>query len=417
MDSCQYTCKPNKTITDADVKLDTYREEFIMMNTEKIIRRVRMLFKERFFYTKTNLIKEINVINKYPLVQINTALNQLINDNYEYITDKYGRIGNLINIGHLYLFQPLELTSNMISNFHRSTPIEYKPSEIIFKPSEYSIPKIKVDTKIVSHNVTTEKKKKKSSLFKKMLLQFEKAITEQPILRGEKDWFILASSVIIIMKSVGVDEKILRYFVVCHILESLFYKDILEVLQELDQNTIPDTPLLLEFKHMAHKYFESISLYAKNIRGIFIYDNINTKPILIVKNIESNAWRTGEKEDEEDLKQELGKIINNVLPEKDKLGDIVGFMGLIKNQYYIFKIKDTTRPRHKGARCDQSGKKDANAIMQKILSFIENDIDISTLHQLQICILQEFYLRLLNRNRVNNKKWYLTPTEVLFVIR
>ena len=75
------------------------------------------------------------------------------------------------------------------------------------------------------------------------------------------------------------------------------------------------------------------------------------------------------------------------------------------------------RERHKGARCDQSGKKEANKLIQLIFSIKKIKLDVSSLHQLQICILQELYLRMLDKNMVNGKKWFLTPSEVLFAIR
>jgi len=89
MKKCQFVCKPTKDIKEQDVKLDTYNEQFILMNTDKIIHKIRSLMKERFFYKKTELINFINVIKKYPLVQINAALDQLVEDKNEYITDKY----------------------------------------------------------------------------------------------------------------------------------------------------------------------------------------------------------------------------------------------------------------------------------------------------------------------------------------
>lgn len=155
------------------------------------------------------------------------------------------------------------------------------------------------------------------------------------------------------------------------------------------------------------------------MQGLFIYDNNNQRPTLLVNHINKDKpsnWVVGEKEDEEDLKTELGKIINKVVPTKDKLGTFAGFMALIKNNYYIFKVKDTSKLRHKGARCDQSGKKEATTILQNIMNVIDLEIDVSSLHQIQVCILQEFYLRLLDKNLKNNKKWFLTPTEVLFAI-
>ena len=74
----------------------------------------------------------VNLIKKYPLIQINSALKQLIDDKNEFISDKYGRLGNLINIGDLYLFQPLELNNKQVSLYDRSTPIDKKNTLILF---------------------------------------------------------------------------------------------------------------------------------------------------------------------------------------------------------------------------------------------------------------------------------------------
>ena len=139
MAKCSYSCKPTKKINDEDVILDTYSETFIMMNTDKIIQRIRNLMKDRFFYKKHELISMINVVKSYPLVQINAALNQLVEDKNEFISDKYGRIGNLVNIGDLYLFQPLELNDKHISIYDRSVPIEYKRPSLSYEvPQELS---------------------------------------------------------------------------------------------------------------------------------------------------------------------------------------------------------------------------------------------------------------------------------------
>ena len=86
--------------------------------------------KDRFFYRKPLLVKMINAVKTYPLMQINAALNQLVEDKNEYITDKYGRLGNLINIADLYLFQPLELTNEHVGLLERSMPIEFKHDTI-----------------------------------------------------------------------------------------------------------------------------------------------------------------------------------------------------------------------------------------------------------------------------------------------
>ena len=64
--TCNYTCKPYKEITEDDVIMDTYSESFIIMNSEKIIQKIRDAYKEKYFYKKDDLIKYINLNKVYP---------------------------------------------------------------------------------------------------------------------------------------------------------------------------------------------------------------------------------------------------------------------------------------------------------------------------------------------------------------
>jgi hypothetical protein len=133
MEVCEYNCVPNKIIDEEDLNEDTYHEKFIMINSEKILQKIRLLMKQSFFYKKDVLIDLINVQKKYPYVQIYAALTQLIEDNNEFIVDKYGRTGHLINIGEYYLFQPSELRNKNTSIFERSVPIDFKHSMVNFE--------------------------------------------------------------------------------------------------------------------------------------------------------------------------------------------------------------------------------------------------------------------------------------------
>jgi hypothetical protein len=141
MENCYYDCKPTKDFKEGELNLDTYNENFIMLNTEKIFQKIRMLMREKYFYTKNDFIKRINMPKNYPFVQIYSALTQLIEDENEFIVDKYGRNGRLINIGDYYLFQPIELKDKNISIFERSNPIDYKHSFINLKVNE-NLPKL-----------------------------------------------------------------------------------------------------------------------------------------------------------------------------------------------------------------------------------------------------------------------------------
>jgi hypothetical protein len=170
MSTCDYSCRPNKVIDEKQLNEDTYNENFIMMNSEKIVQRIRMLMKESYFYKKDVLLKAIRTPNEYPFIQIYSALTQLIEDENEFITDKYGRNGRLVNIGEYYLFQPIELKDKNISIFDRSVPIDYKHSLINFEIKQNIIKPIIKPEKNVSIIVFTNRLSSPSSFFDKSFL-------------------------------------------------------------------------------------------------------------------------------------------------------------------------------------------------------------------------------------------------------
>jgi hypothetical protein len=123
---CDFACEPDldSRIRDMGTDIDTYNMKFLEMNSERVIHRVRALFKERFFYTEDELIRHVNQIRTYTDEQIMVALNTLITDPYETLTDYYGREGRLIQIGNYYLFQPEGITNPRIGLRERAMPID-----------------------------------------------------------------------------------------------------------------------------------------------------------------------------------------------------------------------------------------------------------------------------------------------------
>ena len=129
---------PKGSPRGGEVRMDTFNEKFMSMNLDKIIYKIRDLYKDKFFYKKTGpngIIAHVNAIRQYPVAQINLALTQMVSDPNEYVNDKYGRLGRIINVGEYYLFQPIEITDKRISIYERSVPVPYKHTSI-----EYPLP-------------------------------------------------------------------------------------------------------------------------------------------------------------------------------------------------------------------------------------------------------------------------------------
>jgi len=157
MASCNYNCRPDDKIDESKLNEDTYDENFIVMNSDKILQRIRMLFKEAFFYKKDVLLRVVRTPKEYPYVQIYSALTQLIEDENEFIVDKYGRNGRLINIGEYYLFQPIEMRDKNISIFDRSVPLDFKHDMINFELNQ-NIVKSVVDKRNLNKIISKQDK-------------------------------------------------------------------------------------------------------------------------------------------------------------------------------------------------------------------------------------------------------------------
>ena len=409
MDTCNFKCKPFKKIAETDIKLDTYDESFIIINTDKIIQRIRDLFKEKFFYKKDKLISEINVVKNYPIIQINAALTVLIDDQNEYLTDKYDRLGHLVNIEEYYLFQPIELNNENISVFDRRNPIDYKHKEIVvpiqMKKEEplISMSKGKLDLK---KNNDEPNKNTGIKLIEECREKYNTATSNiDKIKRGEDDWYhfvAVLKNTNAFKKNMEMSDADYRQFIVSHILDYLVFEDTKEVLTYIyfKQDKLTD------FEQEIKKYYDDLMMEHKGIIGIILpKDN---KQHLLVKGDEE--WKSGQQEDYTDLVPELRKL---VIPLTD-YNTLVGFITMFKKDYNIFKVKNMEDKRSKGARCDQAGKSETIKLLNEIIGdSVYSSENTKGRNKIEFCVMQEMYLRYFDKTSKNNKRWFVTPSEMI----
>ena len=411
MDTCNFKCKPFKKITEADIKLDTYDESFIIINTDKIIQRIRDLFKEKFFYKRDRLISEIKVVKNYPLIQINAALTVLIDDQNEYLTDKYERLGHLVNIEEYYLFQPIELNNENISVFDRRNPVDYKHKEIIvpiqMKKEEPVIPLHKdKDKDDLKKNKDEPIKNTGTKIIEECREKYNTSMSDiAKIKRGEDDWYhfvAVLKNTNAFKKNMEMSDDDYKQFIVSHILDYLIFEDTKEILTYIyfKQDKLTD------FEQEIKKYYDDLMLEHKGIIGIILpKDN---KQHLLVKG--GDEWKSGQQEDYTDLVPELKKL---VIPPTD-YNTLVGFITMFKTDYNIFKVKNMEDKRSKGARCDQAGKSETIKLLNEIIGeTIYSSDNTKGRNKIEFCVLQEMYLRYFDKISKNNKRWFVTPSEMI----
>jgi superfamily II DNA or RNA helicase len=436
LDSCLYKCYPEDKIKETNNL--SYSDSFFN-NNERIINRIKELFKDKYYYERNELLSQLNYKKTFPTLQIFKGLEQLIENNNEIITDKYNRQGKLINLGNYYFFQPLELSDVNISLYERSVPISHKnnklqiigldPSSKTSSPqqspptSPNTTPKIKP---IVYNSEKQSTTNTTNTIISKLeeyynLVKFN--VSNKIIDKKSKDWYILAGPILYDFKTIFLKDNLsiendLYELLINHMLEELLYYDLMELLNYL-YNKEEET--LTTFEKNILNYFKNNELNYTNITALLlpkfnkIIKKVSYEIVTKYKNKDKYIWQKALGEDKYDLEQ---LIQEKKLYIKTNANIPYGFMGLInKNKesdklFYKFKGKLSDG----GATCIQRNKK----IVENLNNLLSN-LDSSTANlelinekkykKEEICILEEFLLRLNSKNKTNGKLWFLTPTE------
>jgi len=416
METCEYDCLPDEHIAESNINIDTYNETFMLINSDKIIQKIRSLMRIRYFYKKKDLFYYLNTPKTYPVAQIYAALSQMINDHTEYILDRYGRTGYLINIGDYYLFQPSELNYNNISIYDRSVPLDVKHEMVKFNiKSDIVRPVLLKDIELSEDKEKNKNKGKavdtpgtkppEKKILEDLRKNYDTARTTAKVERGEENWYKFCGVVISKMKNEGISIDVLQDFLIEHMIESLMYNEKIELLNYFNIDECSQDPQNDIFVFKIKQYLCNAIIRYNKLTGIVLFDGPSRKNNLKIF-IKKNIWVPAEPEDI----REIGLAINEKYKLKQNLNKYVGFMGFEdKNKYMIFKVKDTTKQRHTGSRCDQSGKKKTIALLNEIIGKEEyTKENTKGVIQEELCIRQEFILRNYERTKKDGKTWFLT---------
>ena len=441
MSTCEFKCLPLKDGEREDgeredkeredgesglkLNYDTYNEAFMLVNSDKIIQRIKALMKDKFFYKKLELFQLINKNKKYPTVQIYAALTQIINDNTEYISDKYGRTGYLVNIGDYYLFQPSELNFKNISIYDRSVPLDFKHDMIQFEMKNAAVKPV-IDKRLLSEKDIDEVDDFSAGkdILTAMFSNFILTISTKTVERGNKNWYELCG--IVMRKMVeedGIDKNTLIKFVIEHIVDTLMLHDRIDLMNYIWTNSdfnaiISDANFRIFSKHV-QKYLHSKIIDYKKIKAVVIYDGPSS-----IENIQmftlnrDNIWLPAEPEDKRTLSSEIDKRYKlngrGKLKGKEFLNKYVGFIGFENaKKYMVYKVKDTANERSNGYRCDQAAKDKVIATLNDIEGverFVNKDTKDSAV---ELCVRQELTLRYKQKEE-EDTIWFLSTEAAIY---
>jgi hypothetical protein len=282
-----------------------------------------------------------------------------------------------------------------------------------------------------------------------------KTVYEKPT-KDQDEWYYYCGKVIDQISQTEefhTTRELLYTLVISNLLEHMFFQDSLTLVNYLYQKnnynmtttTGATTPgagsiqLLSPFERLLLNYYEQ-HIIARPLVGrraaaaaasegarrtpqdqglLLFHEKKKEQYELIVLRYETREWVVAEPEDLRDYEVLLGNLQTSHI---QTMNMIIGFVSFFKKEYLIFKVKNITKKRDKGARCDQSGKTETITIINTILMMnpetqgddykltIENTKQRT---QKELCVFQEFLLRTFNANRVGGKKWFFAPGEAL----
>ena len=374
-DSCEYACANTITSSDqVDLETYSYRDTF----QPKLEDKIKQLFSKKHVYRKDEL---------WNLLKGSDSLSRTLSDMIEYktpISDKYSKLGYLVRVADLYLFQPVELKDPRTFLYDRQRPIPVKPKSFM---------------------IVQEKKEEESKLLRELDQLYQQAKhTDQP----EEDWYQLYSKAGEYMKEHTelTDEDLDKYLII-HLCEQLPLEKEVELL-----NTLATLEQPSEFESKLQRYYESCQVEVEDIVSIGLLRREGSKGMLelYVKGATKGIWRKATPSEKELLSQ-VYEI------KKEPIHSTLGFMGYYTDHTYQFKVKDKKNPDTRGSYLLIKKKSDIIDFMNGILKkevFTKENTKRDDITRTELTILAELYMRHLNDTK--KERYFLSKVEYHLMI-
>ena len=384
MDDCDYQCFPeNKIEAPKEGYVITKPSSFII---QKMMDRISALIGREIALHFDALEKMLGMPSKYDLY---FALTELIENPIMTFTDKYGRVGRLVNRDKYYLFQPVEVTDPHSSVFDSMVPVQVKAEKVrmgipnTIREVQYDAANIQPAAiqPIIGEDLEARR------IISEIEMLVTRAIGEPiEIESNDEDWYNHMSNykavstkkkpkdmmdytaVKILAQLHNIENPALTLYIWNHALNTLEFKDRI-ILAKWAFSKSPKTTDLE--KHIL-AYFEYLVFDMEGIRGILIANNDDN----ILFDLEN--WK------EMPYKHEtFDPVIRaRFYVEPGDFPKIVGFFGGFKTGVPVFKIKQLLLKRNNpGAYLMNEAKGDIITLLNNVLKYahinVEYEADIT----------------------------------------
>jgi hypothetical protein len=379
--------------------MDTYSEGFIQHNTDILVNKIKSIYKDGYIFTKEYIIQVLRHAKDYPLVQIDSALDKMVNDKSVYIYDQFNRRGNLANVKEYYFFQPIEIDDTRISLYDRARPVDGKFSSI-----KVALPEDIQDDDAAAFSI--------SNYVKELKLRFLDTQSEHDYtaITKEVDWYKSAGNARVRLDEIVLDNSDFNRMIAEHMIDTADFNErvkLYEYAMETEKNE------LSKLLHVAVKDR--------------IISHGGDKYVLLTENDDVNAYiykdgkfELAQPRDDERVKEKVTKEIKDA-----KFNNVIGFSSQFNKKYVVFKTKDVTQKQNRGARCDQKTKTGIESEITELLKSAgidetmaphsETKKGIAKTKKIQnakeLCTDLEILIRYFDMTKKNGVRWYMNSEE------
>ena len=401
MSTCTYKCRPVATLEEAlagkEPVLDTYGESGLVLNTERVMQKIRDVFSDRYFASKSKLVSFVNQTKLYPLSQIDAALSAMINDRSERLIDRYGRPGRLVNVGIYYYFEPLELDGTRLSNRERQVPVPYKRAGVLL-----SVPPPTERHSTVRATSAVEAGRVLDDLLEDIrgAIPFAEGTESSP----QRD---LDRAIISLLTS-GVESAAVKAAVTGYFADRLDATQLVIMLNELKGLPADED----EAVALVREWVDSQRMKTEGMSALraFSLDTGAQAARLVV--LRESDWGEARPEDLADFKTVVDAYKTSMTPADEVFGSPIGFLFPFKRTTVVFKVKDMYQAGKTGARCDQGGPTQAKKAMSELMSR-HGLVGPAKAGKGLLCAFQELALRVFTQQGLEGRKWFFSAADAV----
>ena len=406
---CNHQCSLYVDETN-EVLMDTFQLNHL--ERDKVIKEIKKMFTKSHVYRKKEIMRFIQN-KKTNEEHIHYALNYLIENETEFIMDKFMRKGRLINIKDLYLFQPIE-TDSHLSLEDRSKPFSTRVKKLSI---EGKTPEKETKLAQTTQTVLDEIKSK-----------YEKGSTVHSFDKTQEDFYLMyAQSVAQFEKLVpelSMTQEQKNKYLLHHILETIPIRKELGLLEYIFKNKLDEFEQQIQNYYKPFMYNEDTLFLVDLTKKIMKTTKEEDKRTLYIKeNIAHDEQKVWNKATSVEIHSLGTSSLESFLSQQvsSSLFSVVGFMAhhpKSSHEPYGIKVKDPSTS-NAGALVEQKTMQKIKQMVNQLLGrtlFQDKKHTQIEFNKYQMCMLLELLLRHFEETNKDGKHYFMNKLQYsLFV--